>query len=346
MTSVIKNVFRKGTCTYNPHKLDSLTDNGCYMLGYYSSDGCITDKHRITIVSKDYALMANVAHFWEMQGPDIIHTLKTKDGTYYEIAFSNKYVADRFRFYGVHERKSLTNYISDWVKASPFANSFIRGYFDGDGCIYFHPTVRGTRIEFKITSGSKRSLEDSREILFNYGLPLEYMNIYQNKDNPKYDLKIDKLEVVVNLFRILYGGLDVRSPDGAAVGPPDQPSGPEGPRYFLYRKYYKFKTGLEFCLSKRYYDPGLQTFRPRDAHCAVWFMENNIVKMTAQTSQSLQECMTKLCCEREVLLRRVLFYYDISTLHWRKPVRFTPHEEQRWSKCTNNDNFFSQLYFK
>lgn len=47
---------------------------------------------------------------------------------------SHKMFDDLYRF-GLTERKSLTLEMPNWLKEHPLVHHFIRGYFDGDGCI-------------------------------------------------------------------------------------------------------------------------------------------------------------------------------------------------------------------
>jgi len=95
---------------------------------------------------------------------------------------------------------------------------FIRGYFDGDGCIYI--SKNNNNCTFNITSGSKNIIDDINDVFKNIQIIKCYIKITKNT----YRLNIyDKIELL-KLYNYLY--------DNSTI--------------YLKRKFNKFKSYINF----------------------------------------------------------------------------------------------------
>ncbi len=107
--------------------------NKAYILGVLYADGCVYAKsERIHLISKDVDLL----EFYKKE----IGLTKTIQYTVRDhlpyIAFSNSVVKKQLIRLGCFPQKSFTlKFPSNGQVPKEFIGSFIRGYFDGDGCI-------------------------------------------------------------------------------------------------------------------------------------------------------------------------------------------------------------------
>ena len=105
-----------------------------YFLGFIAADGCITNKNclKINIVEDDKIILEK---FKEEIGclSHLYQTPKKIGRNQITFSMSDKNLVNDIKQYGITERKSLTmqNIISNIPKE--YRDSFILGYFDGDG---------------------------------------------------------------------------------------------------------------------------------------------------------------------------------------------------------------------
>lgn len=149
------------------------TPNKAYITGFILADGniCLNDgKYRLTITLKDIDI--EILHF-------IIKELDANIPIKYRVVFCNdkpcstcgiiidskKMITDLINL-GIKPRKSyLTN-----VPIIPqhLLNHFLRGLFDGDGCIYIHHRQRGkynnTEQRWQITAKTQEFLQNIKNV--------------------------------------------------------------------------------------------------------------------------------------------------------------------------------------
>lgn len=118
----------------NEHYFDDInSDEKAYILGLFYSDACITN---------DYLIFGQVACRKEL----VEKVNKALSSTYpvrynakrnfYLFRIKNKMLTTRLKELGCVEKKSLILKFSIKIVPEQFMHSFIRGYFDGDGCIW------------------------------------------------------------------------------------------------------------------------------------------------------------------------------------------------------------------
>ena len=129
-----------------------------YILGLWYADGCIYGGKLfdITLHSKDKYILKKVAEELKYEG----NLQDCVDRQACRINFSCVVIYNDIVALGGTERKS--NSITFPNIPEEYLSDFIRGYFDGDGCIM---RLKGNRINSAITSGSKIFLDEMLKIL-------------------------------------------------------------------------------------------------------------------------------------------------------------------------------------
>lgn len=140
-----------------------------YVLGFFAADGTMIVNNRgahfIEFHSTDKQLIEMVRNILESNHK--ISVKKPRDSRHklaYRLQLGSKEMFEDLLTLGFVPNKSLT--IKFPVIPETFQKDFIRGYFDGDGCIYFKKhKVRDRKKEkwifsSRFTSGSKRFLSE------------------------------------------------------------------------------------------------------------------------------------------------------------------------------------------
>ena len=136
--------------------------NMAYILGLWWADGCIYRGKifDITLHAKDKYILKRIAEELEYEG----NLQDYVDRQAYRLNFSCKVIYDDIVALGGKERKSLDNIFPDIP--DEYLADFIRGYFDGDGSVWF--VQGGPRINTEFCSGSKAFLEELLKKLQKY----------------------------------------------------------------------------------------------------------------------------------------------------------------------------------
>lgn len=130
---------------------------------------------------------------------DFVSKVKINDKVYESLCsslsvYSTKMVKDLFDL-GCTNNKTHTIQFPYQI-GKRFYRDFIRGYFDGDGCI--HKVKNKNSAYFKITSGSKEILHDIKCIMFGYNLRLREVN------KKWYDLICTNKDDLQTIYHYLY----------------------------------------------------------------------------------------------------------------------------------------------
>lgn len=132
-----------------------------YIFGLWCADGCIYGNKMfdITLHRKDKYLLKRVAEKLQFEG----NLYDSVDKQSSRINFSCVVMYQDLLKLGGTENKSLT---LQFPNVPPeYLSDFIRGYFDGDGCV---TEIQGKRINSAFTCGSKDFLDSLLEILKQY----------------------------------------------------------------------------------------------------------------------------------------------------------------------------------
>ena len=133
-------------CQGNPRiKIDkdyfkNQSSDMAYVLGLLSADGCITNNQMsLKLIDRDILKKIKVSMCSDLS---ICNAGKNQGGSdNYQIRVSLSNFTVSPIEYGLTERKTFTNQFPKNLK-SKFHSDFIRGYFDGDGCISYSKDKR------------------------------------------------------------------------------------------------------------------------------------------------------------------------------------------------------------
>lgn len=127
----------KQNYTLNEHYFDTINNNEkAYWLGFLFADGAINNNTIIFGQNED-RVNSVIAFKNSISLNKDINTKQPKLGKkFYFCQFTSKHMVDKLKQYGCVQNKSLTIKFSTSIVPIEYINSFIRGYFDGDGCIW------------------------------------------------------------------------------------------------------------------------------------------------------------------------------------------------------------------
>jgi DNA-directed RNA polymerase subunit RPC12/RpoP len=149
---------------FNEHAFDILTPQAAYWLGFIYADGYIQSRHNalvLTLKATDKSLLEAFRAFLHSDHPII-------DSPYFDGRIKSVFIVRsphliiRLAELGVYQKKSFTIKFPDLPRE--LQSDFIRGYFDGDGCL----TSTGgmfPQMLLKFTSGAIHFLESIQVIL-------------------------------------------------------------------------------------------------------------------------------------------------------------------------------------
>lgn len=154
-------------------------EDKAYFLGYLYADGSIeknTTKIRMSLNEKDKMILEKFAISLKTNNPLKFRTSKGRNQ--YELKFNNKHLYNTLFSHGCLPMKSLTLELptKDYVKEQYF-HHFIRGYFDGDGCIHI-----GKRNNGKVSICASFQFSNGFIQIINPLLNCNF-RIYKQKDN-------------------------------------------------------------------------------------------------------------------------------------------------------------------
>lgn len=125
-----------------------------YVFGFITADGNLQKPkrgHLIHIAADDYDIIAKIKSVMDMEGR--ILEKKRKNGKIsYSLRFSDKTIFDDLLKLGITPRKSLT--IKPPSIPIKFLWDYIRGFFDGDGCVYLRNTKYPGKLHSLLYTGS------------------------------------------------------------------------------------------------------------------------------------------------------------------------------------------------
>ncbi len=118
-----------------------------YVLGLFASDGCMYKNKRgscyVAFTSTDYQLILTIQILLKLTNKIEVYKRAGNFKTSYSLQIGSKKLFNRFGEIGFTPAKSKT-LIFPPIPDS-FLGHFIRGYFDGDGSIYFNSSARKDR---------------------------------------------------------------------------------------------------------------------------------------------------------------------------------------------------------
>lgn len=162
--------LRKRTAAFHDiHFFEKYTKESCYWAGFIAADGNISmkeDSVNIHLASLDYSHLEKFAKIINYQG-----NLEKKEKDCRINVYSPTYKNDLINNFDITPQKTKTIFISPKIPKE-FLSDYIRGYFDGDGCI----SQTNGYLHISFTSGSEVLLEQIKEYFYNEGIIIRGKN--------------------------------------------------------------------------------------------------------------------------------------------------------------------------
>lgn len=186
-----RNIFNK---KINENFFSKDTQESFYLAGFLAADGNV-DKNlrRITIglAEKDLIFLNKIKTLIEFKGnltKSISHgskrSEKYKDTTAYFLRFSSKQVADDLTRFNIVPCKTKIYDFPEWLIDHPLVHHFMRGYFDGDGCLR----------------------HDNKQLSFSLVGNKFFLEKFQNILEKQCYIKNNKISKDRNIFKLKYCG--------------------------------------------------------------------------------------------------------------------------------------------
>jgi len=229
-----KKIHYEKPCLANKHFFKSWGPGMAYVLGYFAADGCMYINHRgshfIEFTSTDKELIEKVK---------ILISSEHKIGSHkhensnllcsYRLQVGSKEMFNDLSELGFTPAKSKTVRLSKIP--NEYFSHFVRGFFDGDGCVYFGNCYKNDRqrrefvLSTRFSSGSREFLQELWHYLKIYADIKGGSLVAKEKDDKiNYDLQFSKNDSI-QLFHFMYKGVTEIK--------------------FLERKYYKFQEAFK-----------------------------------------------------------------------------------------------------
>jgi len=193
---------RKYTFDYDYFsKID--TCEKAYWLGFLFADGCINsfnDKTSLCLQQRDKEHIIKFCNTIQRSSDDMYFSKKTKS---YNLTLCSKKMAKDLINLGCVNKKSLIlQFPDETIISKSFVFSFIRGYFDGDGCIHLLNKGLNAVISFV---GTNIFLQKLKLILEEHGI---ICNVYKTHSQA-YQLSFSSKQSVEIFYNLIYPNKNV-----------------------------------------------------------------------------------------------------------------------------------------
>lgn len=187
--------------TINEESFMILNKDYAWILGLIWSDGCLESNNTVSITSVDLDMLQKVE---KVLGSNLIRKrIKNENKQAYDIRFSNKIVANTLKTYGLKKNKSLT---LEWpINVDvEFEWDFIRGVFDGDGCIFVDKKIISPNARFNICSASLLFVQKIQEFFIRNNINIKLTSTNIDRNNPLYNISTTKYVYIKNIYDNFY----------------------------------------------------------------------------------------------------------------------------------------------
>lgn len=192
---VLENIKR--TKKINHYFFDELNEINSYYLGFFAADATVRkncNEIKICLSNVDKDFLVELAKYLEADKE--IKTYLTNNGfECCNLTFSSMKIKQDLAKYGIVPNKTYLGLDLNLIP-DEFKLSFIKGFFDGDGCFTYDKNTKQGKIKF--TSHTKDILEDIKKY-FNKGY------IYKSKRSEVYSLEfstIPSIEIMNKFYNI------------------------------------------------------------------------------------------------------------------------------------------------
>lgn len=180
--------------------------NMAYILGFLAADGGVSKKSNhfsIDIQRIDEEILYKIKEEINYEGP-IEHYINNSGHEYSRLRVCSYIIKQDLVHYGIVPHKTFTLVPPTFLDEQYFI-SYIRGYFDGDGCIWIN--YEKYKYNWYVCGARKEVIEWMQQVLLNkYGIitSLQTSKETLSQGDHFYFMQIYKKETILKLFEILY----------------------------------------------------------------------------------------------------------------------------------------------
>ena len=200
--------------TYDEHWLDNInTPEKAYFLGFFYADGCNDMKQNRAVVEvkkDDSYLLEKFSRFFKSDRPLTDNNQKREDIIFPQKVFTlrGKYICNRLLELGaVPQKTNILEWNIENIIKPELISHFIRGFFDGDGCVSLIYNKCGSyRAVVSFVGGSFNFMNSLKEFL-ERELKL---NVYIRKEGKhKYEIRFSEKDSVLKFKEYIYQNCSV-----------------------------------------------------------------------------------------------------------------------------------------
>lgn len=194
--------------TLDEHYFDEInTPNKAYILGLLYADGynnTLINNVVLSLSIKDKNFLEKIRNELKSNKPLNMYEYNQENKKYKSkpmvtMNLSSKHMSETLESKGMIPNKSLVLSFPNWLRED-LKPHFIRGYFDGDGCVNI--SKNANRINFSIVS-SKYFCDDMQKYLSKNGI-IVYINNHGGAKECTKVLRVSKKDTVKRLYELMY----------------------------------------------------------------------------------------------------------------------------------------------
>lgn len=182
--------------TINDNYFSIQNNNMAYLLGFLATDGCVYQNQnliKLALSSVDKSFLEKVN--MELSSTFPIHDYTTNKGFLVsEVRWTSSQIKTDLSDYNIVPNKTYSFVFPQKLEEQYYID-FIRGYFDGDGCV----STAGKALRWQICAYKPEVLQTIIDILFKYGIPR--VNIMKNRNVFYFQYSTDSTK---KIYDILY----------------------------------------------------------------------------------------------------------------------------------------------
>lgn len=194
------------------------TELQSYLLGFIAADGSINDERhtlQIHINEKDqeiftlFKIISPNAYTQNCKGYEskaLVKGCTVKNSGSIRLSISSKILIEDLHKLGIVERKTYHNMTIPKQIPKDLIIHFIRGYFDGDGCITYSirkPNIKNREKNYRVT-GRFEICAKTSSLLLDFQQYLKNTRLTYIKRDDMYRLETSSKKCITNIFNLLY----------------------------------------------------------------------------------------------------------------------------------------------
>lgn len=209
---LIKNYYQQGSKTLTNHSISSIKQHArklglkffcdtpklnfftklhpesAYVLGFIWADGSLNKANQLRIDQKEQKILAKILQVMDSKQKIKSYYRKTKNSLEFYITFNQKSLIKDLKTLGLHKNKTKTLKFPRFLPSALYPH-FVRGFFDGDGSIWWHK--RDKTFEASFCFASKKLASYLFKVLSNFNPTLS-----QIKNKQFWSLRLSRCVII------------------------------------------------------------------------------------------------------------------------------------------------------